>query len=67
MLFRSAGALATKKKKRKMRQDNAAAFNMLIQAMDTSTEKGKVAFYKVKSAMDKTNSTKFNSSWVSRG
>ena len=27
----------------------------LIQAMDTSTEKGKVAFYKVKSAMDKTN------------
>ena len=50
-----AGALATKKKKREMRQDNAAAFNMLIQAMDTSTEKGKVAFYKVKSAMDKTN------------
>ena len=50
-----AGTLATKKQKRKMRQDNAAAFNMLIQAMDTSTEKGKVAFYKVKSAMDKTN------------
>ena len=46
---------AASKLKKKLKLDNAAAFNMLIQAMDTSTEQGRLAFYRVKSAMDKVN------------
>ena len=43
------------KHKKKLRLDNAATFNMLIQAINTSTEQGRLAFYRVKSAMDKVN------------
>ena len=38
---------AASKLKKKLKLDNAAAFNMLIQAMDTSTEQGRLAFYRV--------------------
>jgi len=41
---------------KKLRLDNAAMFNMLIEAMDNSTKQGRLAFYRVnRSAIDKVN------------
>jgi len=41
----------TKKERQKLRDANSNAFSLLIQAFDTTSPKGRTAFYNVKSAM----------------